>query len=170
GTRAFVAGEETFAHSLAVAERGQVIAAVVLLPAMARLYSASATEPAQCNGVLIHTSQPTDLAQASVLTAKASLDPGHWPRGVPTFHRSFRASLAYRLCLVAEGRHDAMLTLRDSWEWDIAAGALIATRAGARVTDKTGLPLSFNAARPLANGVIVASTDLHAQISGHLKA
>lgn len=168
GTRAFIAGEETFAHSLAVAERGQVIAAVVFLPAMARLYSASVTEPAQCNGVLIHASTKTDLAEASVLTAKASLDPSHWPRGLPVFHRSFRASLAYRLCLVAEGRHDAMLTLRDSWEWDIAAGALIASRAGARVTDKTGHPLAFNAARPLANGVIAASSALHAEILGQL--
>jgi myo-inositol-1(or 4)-monophosphatase len=30
--------------------------------------------------------------------------------------RSFRASLAYRLGLVAEGRVDGMLTLHDSWE------------------------------------------------------
>lgn len=168
GTRAFIAGEETFAHSLAVAEGGRIIAAVVFLPAMDRLYSASLTVPAQCNGVLIRTSTPEGLSSATVLTAKASLDPTHWPRGLPGFHRSFRASLAYRLCLVAEGRHDAMLTFRDSWEWDIAAGSLIAARAGATVTDKLGLPLGFNAARPLANGVVAAPPLLHREILTHL--
>lgn len=168
GTRAFIAGEETFAHSLAVAEKGRVIAAVVFLPAMDRLYSASLTEPAQCNRVLIRTGTTPDLESASVLTTKAALDPAHWPRGVPKFQRNFRASLAYRLCLVAEGRHDAMLTFRESWEWDIAAGSLIAARAGASVTDKEGLPLGFNATRPLANGVIAAAPALHSQIMDHL--
>jgi len=168
GTRSFIAGEETFAHSLALAERGQVIAAVVFLPALARLYSASVTGPAQCNGVLIHTSPVSDLAKANVLTTKASLDPAHWPNGLPVFQRSFRASLAYRLCLVAEGRHDAMLTFRDSWEWDIAAGSLIAARAGATVTDKSGCPLAFNAPRPQVAGVIVAPQALHTDILAHL--
>jgi voltage-gated potassium channel Kch len=36
GTRAFMAGEDTFAHSLAVAEHGRVTAAVVYLPALWR--------------------------------------------------------------------------------------------------------------------------------------
>ena len=43
GTRAFVAGEESFAHSLAVAHQGRVTAAVVYLPALDRIYTASET-------------------------------------------------------------------------------------------------------------------------------
>jgi myo-inositol-1(or 4)-monophosphatase len=87
--------------------------------------------------------------------------PELWPGGVPEVKRSFRASLAYRLCLVAEGRFDGMLTLRDAWEWDIAAGALICERAGAMVTDRLGAPLLFNAAPPQAAGVVVAAPGLH---------
>ncbi|TAG15735.1 MAG: 3'(2'),5'-bisphosphate nucleotidase CysQ, partial [Rhodobacterales bacterium] len=41
GTRAFVAGEETFAHSLAVAHQGKVTAGVVFLPALDKIYTAS---------------------------------------------------------------------------------------------------------------------------------
>ena len=63
----------------------------------------------------------------------------------PQFQRSFRASLAYRLCLVADGSFDGMITFMDAWEWDIAAGSLIAARAGAKVSDKYGLSLDFNA-------------------------
>ncbi len=101
---------------------------------------------------------------ARLLTTAQALQPQHWPGGVPDLKRSFRASLAYRLCLVAEGRHDGMLTLRDAWEWDIAAGSLIAARAGAAVTDRTGQTLRFNQPNPLAPGVLVAAPGLHAAL------
>ncbi|MFM7446032.1 MAG: inositol monophosphatase family protein, partial [Tabrizicola sp.] len=53
GTRAFLAGEETFAVSLAVAREGRPVAGVVFLPAMDRLYSATAGGAALCNGQVI---------------------------------------------------------------------------------------------------------------------
>ena len=37
-----------------------------------------------------------------------------------------------------------MVTLRAAYEWDIAAGSLIATEAGAAVTDGDGAALVFN--------------------------
>ena len=61
-----------------------------------------------------------------------------------------------------------MLTLRPSWEWDIAAGALIAQRAGARVSDRHGQDLQFNATDPRSAGVIAASPDLHADLIARL--
>lgn len=161
GTRAFLAGEESFSVSLAVAEAGQVVAGVVFLPAKNRLYTATAQGPALCDGVEISCSDRAELAGADVLTSRASLLPEHWPQGVPDLKRSFRASLAYRLCLVAEGRFDAMLTLRDTWEWDIAAGALIAARAGCGVSDRLGAPLRFNAVVPQAKGAVVAGPVVH---------
>lgn len=168
GTRAFLAGEENFAISLAVAEAGKVTAGVVYLPAKSALYAATVDGPAARNGMPIATGGRTDLAGADVLTTRAALAPEHWPRGVPDLKRSFRASLAYRLCRAAEGRHDAMLTLRDAWEWDIAAGSLIAERAGCRVTDRTGAELRFNAADPRAPGTIAANPGLHRQIMAAL--
>ena len=53
GTRAFVAGEETWAHSLAVAHKGRVTAGVVYLPAMDRIYVASETSPPMKDGEVI---------------------------------------------------------------------------------------------------------------------
>jgi myo-inositol-1(or 4)-monophosphatase len=164
GTRAFLAGEENFAVSLAVATAGRVTAGVVLLPAKGRLYAATASGPATRDGAPISTSSRAMLAGADVLTTRAALAPEHWPKGVPDLKRSFRASLAYRLCLAAEGRHDAMLTLREAWEWDIAAGSLIAERAGCRVSDRAGADLRFNAATPRAPGTIAANPALHREI------
>jgi len=109
----------------------------------------------------------TALGEATVLTARKQLDPQHWPGGVPPMQRHFRSSLAWRLCLVAEGRFDAMLTFRETFEWDVAAGALIAAEAGAAVTDAQGLAFRFNAPSGLQRGVIAAPAALHARIMAH---
>ena len=168
GTRAFMAGEETFAHSLAIVENGTVIAGVVYLPALDRLYTATATGPALKDGEAIHASTHATVEGATLLTTPPNLAPQHWPGGVPAIKRSFRTSLAYRLCLVAEGRHDGMLTLRDAWEWDIAAGALIAHRAGAVVTDRHNQPLIFNTQDAKRPGVLAAAPGLHAALMSRL--
>ena len=168
GTRAFMAGEETFAHSLAIAENGAVIAGVVYLPALDRLYTAAVNSPALKDGTPISASTQTQIEGATLLTTPPNLAPEHWPGGVPAVKRSFRTSLAYRLCLVAEGRHDGMLTLRDAWEWDIAAGALIAQRAGATVTDRHNHPLIFNTEHAKRPGVLAAAPGLHAGLMARL--
>ena len=157
GTRAFVAGEETWAHSLAVVHQGKVTAGGVYLPAIDRIYTASLTAPA------MKVSGRDRLVGANILTTKANMLPEKWPGGVPDIIRSFRASLAYRMCLAAEGRFDGMLTLRDAWEWDIAAGSLIAERAGAVVTDQTGAALRFNGPGAQANGVLALPPGPHAE-------
>jgi myo-inositol-1(or 4)-monophosphatase len=163
GTRAFIAGEETFAHSLALARNGKVVAGVVFLPALDRIYIASATSEALRDGLPIAASGRDRLEGAHVLTTKANLAPEKWPGGVPEIERHFRASLAYRLCLAAEGRFDGMLTLRDAWEWDIAAGSLIAEKAGAVVTDRQGKALRFNTETALAAGVLALPPAPHAE-------
>lgn len=169
GTRAFLEGAESFAHALAVAEDGQVVAAVVHLPAMGLTYAATATGEATLNGKSIRASDATAAEGATVLAAKAALLPEHWRGGtVPGFQRVFRASLAWRLCLVAEAKFDAMMTLRPTWEWDAAAGSLIAARAGARVTDRKGQPLRFNAADPRADGLIAGAAGVHEDVLGRL--
>ena len=46
-----------------------------------------------------------------------------------------RNSIAYRMCLVAAGAFDAAVALCAKYDWDVAAGALIAAEAGASATD-----------------------------------
>ncbi|WP_413872969.1 3'(2'),5'-bisphosphate nucleotidase CysQ [Albidovulum sp.] len=161
GTRAFIEGDVSFAHSLAVAEAGRIIAAVVYLPAKDALYAATETGEATLNGRPIRISDRIEAASATLLASRPNLQPEHWKAGAPPpFRREFRASLAWRLCLVAEGRFDAMLSLRPTWEWDIAAGDLIARQAGARVTDRMGHAITYNAAEPRAQGIIAAPESL----------
>jgi myo-inositol-1(or 4)-monophosphatase len=169
GTRAFIAGEETFAHSLALTRNGKVVAGVVFLPALDRIYVASETSPPLKDGQPISASKRERLEGSQVLTTKANLASEKWPGGVPEIERHFRASLAYRLCLAAEGRFDGMLTLRDAWEWDIAAGSLIAEKAGSVVTDRHGKALGFNTPAALADGVVALPPAPHSDAVRRLR-
>jgi len=156
GTRAFIEGSSNWAHSVAVVENGQPIAAVVYLPISDLLYTAEAGKGAHLNGAPIRASD-RDLGHgATVLSNKASFADQNWATGVPPdgLERHFRSSLAYRLSLVAQGRFDAMMTLRPTWEWDIAAGQLIVTESGGSVTDPTGNPLCLNNEHPQVPGVV----------------
>ncbi|SMY08318.1 inositol monophosphatase family protein [Flavimaricola marinus] len=166
GTRSFIAGTKDWAHSLAIARDGVVVAAVVFLPCHKALYAAEIGGGATLNGRRIQVSSVSDMGSAKVLTAKPTMESQHWATGqVPPFQRKFRSSLAWRMCLVAEGAFDGMVTLRPTWEWDIAGGALILSEAGGTVTDRTGQPLQFNNVMPQTNGVVAAPTDLHRQIA-----
>jgi len=170
GTRAFVAGEKTWAHSLAVAEAGVVTAGVVFLPAVNRLYAAARGEGATLQDAPIAASARTEAKGAQVLANKANFEPGHWTIPPDDLQRSFRPSLAYRLALVGEGRFDAMLTLRDAWEWDIAAGAVIIAEAGGIVTDRTGAAIRFNDPGARAPGVLAAAPGIHGALLARLAA
>lgn len=165
GTRSFVEGSEAWAVSLAVVQDGRPLAGVVHLPAMGLTYAAEAGGPATKNGAVIAVREPKGLPQ--VLTNRQGLEPAHWPRGMPAMKRQFRASLAWRFCLVAEGAFDGLMSMRETWEWDTAAGALIAERAGCVVSDPDGAPLAFNQARPMGPGLLVAPPGLHAEWMRH---
>lgn len=169
GTRSFIEGSGTWAHSIAVVEGGVPTAAVVYLPARDLLYAAAAGQGATRNGAAIRATPRQELAGASVLAAKPGYQPQHWRDGaVPEVARVYRPSLAYRLSIVAEGRFDAMFTLRPTWEWDVAAGDLILREAGAATSDRAGRPLRFNNPHPQVEGVVAANPALHAQITGAL--
>jgi myo-inositol-1(or 4)-monophosphatase len=168
GTRAFIAGQATFAHALAVVERGVVVAGIVHMPAKERSFEATLGGGATQDGAKMTASGRTELEGAAALAARPQLDPDRWPGGPPPVERHFRSSLAYRLCLVGSGRFDAMITLRDAWEWDVAAGDLIAREAGAVVTDRRNAPGRYNAPDPRLPGIIAAAPGLHGQIMARL--
>ncbi|MEI4471838.1 3'(2'),5'-bisphosphate nucleotidase CysQ [Frigidibacter sp. MR17.24] len=169
GTRAFIAGEEGFCHALAVAERGRITAAAIYLPVRDELFTATEDGPALLNGAPIRVTGAAAPEGAHALAVRQTFDPAHWQGGrVPALTRGFRAALAWRLCLLAEGRTDAVLSLRRIWEWDLAAGDLIVTRAGGRVTDAAGARVTYNTPGRRAPGLVAAAPLLHARLAGDL--
>jgi len=144
---------------LAIVERGEVVAAVVHVPMKGLSYAATLGGGAQCNGAALKVSGQDEMAGATVLTRKPDLKPEHWlaPHGMK---HHFRPSLAYRLCLVAQGRFDAMLTVRPAWEWDVAAGDLIIREAGGAVTTTAGAPTRYNNPHPQLAGMVAGPAKL----------
>ena len=169
GTRAFINGSKDWAHALAVVENGITIAAAVHLPMHGMMFAAAMGEGATLNGRPISVTS-AHMTAATILAAKPNYDPRFWKNGAaPEAKRAFRSSLAYRLCLVAQGAFDGMLTLRPSWEWDIAAGALIVQEAGGTVTDQAAAPLRFNNPHPQVPGVVASGPDLHRALTARLE-
>lgn len=164
GTRAFIEGNSTWAHSLAICENGQITHAVVNLPMLDRMFVAEIGKGATLNGTPISVSDQSDLSGATLLAAKPNLKPEFWAGDVPAFDWHFRSSLAYRLSLIGQGRFDTMLTLRKTWEWDVAAGTLIVTEAGGVVTTRTGAKPVFNNAEPALDCIVAAGPMLHPKI------
>ena len=157
GTRAFIDGSRDFSHALAVVENGMPIVAAIFVPMKNRLYLAASGQGATLNGVAIRMSGRAGLDDATVLGSKHNFHDTHWTGGRPPVLQRFVSSLAYRMALVAEGQYDAMIALRPTWEWDIAAGGLIVTEGGGRVTDRRGLPLRFNNPHPQLDGIVAGT-------------
>ncbi|MFS4439483.1 3'(2'),5'-bisphosphate nucleotidase CysQ [Paracoccaceae bacterium GXU_MW_L88] len=168
GTRAFLEQQPHFSHSIAIAKGAEIVAAVVHLPELGLTYRARKGGGAFLNGRRLGGPHPADLKNARILSNAQSLKDDHWRGGAPPVKRHFRPSLAYRLCLVADGSFDGMISMRPTWEWDIAAGTLIAGEAGVTVTDRTGAPPRFNQPDPRSNAVIAAPAPLHAALMDRL--
>ncbi|KIC49915.1 3'(2'),5'-bisphosphate nucleotidase CysQ [Tateyamaria sp. ANG-S1] len=168
GTRSFVEGGRTWAISIGVAHQGIVTAAAIYLPLRDKLYAAGTGLGATLNGAPLLATRGAMTPGSKVLAARPTFDSKHWRDTAPSVERHYRPSLAYRLSLVGEGKFDGMLTLRPTWEWDIAAGSLIVAEAGGTITDRTGAPLRFNNAHPALNGVVAGGPGLHRALVGEL--
>ena len=168
GTRAFIEGTPHWAHSLAIARSGHIQSAAVYMPMIDLMFTATIGGGAYLNGLPITVSARIETQGANILSSNVNFREEFWPGGFPDLKRSFRSSLAYRLCLVANGEFDGMLTLRPTWEWDVAAGCLIVSEAGGLATDRTGVDAVFNSVGGQLNGIVASNSDIHFGLMGGL--
>jgi myo-inositol-1(or 4)-monophosphatase len=144
GTTNYLYGHAGFAISIAAEIDGEIAIGVVHDPLHAEVFTAIRGEGAFRNGLPIHASAETKLSHALVATG-FSYEPDRRQRqaavlgkiigSVRDIRRMGAASVD--LCSVACGRVDAYYE-RGLQPWDHAAGALIATEAGALVGNLTG--------------------------------
>jgi len=164
GTRDYLRGRPGWAVSIALVEGGRPVIGVLDAPARGEQWRASAGHGATRNGRPIHVSGRTDIRGARV---PADVLPRSESDLVPVFKPN---SIALRIAMVAAGEADLLATLRWGYEWDIAAAALIAQEAGARVTDALGRPLRYNSTRGEAFGVLATTPGIHAAAVERLRA
>ncbi len=136
GTVNYLFGIPQFAVSVACEDASGALAGVVLDPNRGECFTATREGPAQLSGAPIAASERGDLATAMVATGfgydaavrerQAEILAHVLPR-VRDIRRAGAAALD--LCWCACGRYDAYYE-RGLHDWDLAAGGLIAQRAG----------------------------------------
>jgi myo-inositol-1(or 4)-monophosphatase len=139
GTVNFLYGLPQYAVSIAAEVDGEVVAGAVLNAATGVEYTATPGDP-RCDGRPIAVGAPTPLDQRLVITgfsyevAKRTVQAQAVARLLPVVRDVRRlGSSALDLCYVADGKADAYVE-EGVHPWDYAAGAFIATQAGARTT------------------------------------
>jgi len=162
GTTNFARGTPIFCSSLALEIGGVAQVAAIYEPMRQELFTAEHGRGAFLNDQPIHVSSATRLLD-SLLVTGFPYDVQDRVDEILKLFGAFLAraravrrlgSAAIDLCYVAAGRMDGF------WEgdlkpWDIAAGALIVTEAGGRVTDLRGGPFDSRRGDTLAtNGLI----------------
>ncbi|MGH3909485.1 MAG: inositol monophosphatase family protein, partial [Pseudonocardiaceae bacterium] len=139
GTVNYLYGLPWYAVSVAAQRNGESVAAAVAQPADGRLWSAARGAGADCNGVAVRVSEARQL-ELSLIGTGFSYRPERRARQaamaaclLPRVRDVRRAgSAALDLCSVASGWLDGFAE-HGLHRWDWAAGALIATEAGAVV-------------------------------------
>ena len=165
GTIGFLKGRPHFTIVAAVVVEGRPVSAAIYNPISEEMYEASFGGGATLNGETIHVSNQDTLENATILAPLVTFEAADWRSPWPASLRSeTRASIAYRLALVAAGKFDAMISLSAKHDWDLAAGDLVVNEAGGRVTAPDGGILTYNHAQPLQRGILSAGPLLHARL------
>ncbi|HZJ07459.1 MAG TPA: inositol monophosphatase family protein [Nocardioidaceae bacterium] len=145
GTVNFLYGIPQYSVSIAASTQGEVVAGVVLNVETGECYAATLGGGATCNDIPLRVREVVPMAQRLVVTGFS------YVAGVRVRQAGAVASLLGRvrdirrlgsaaldLCFVAAARADAYVE-EGLNPWDMAAGGLIATEAGARLETRPGI-------------------------------
>ena len=161
GTIAYMKRQPWWCVPIAVIENGRPVAAVIHAPTLNETFEATLGGGARLNGQAITASDATELDDASFLADARLMEGPQWDEPWPAIRFEKRNALAYRMALVAAGAFDAAIALTPKWDWDVAAGCLIAEEAGAMVSDHHGRPWRFNRSAPRQASLVCAAPALH---------
>lgn len=164
GTLSFIKRKHEFTICACVVDNGVPIAAVIYNPMTEEMFVAAQGRGATLNDAPIEVSARAELPGCRILVARDVIEHPAWPQPWPAMDVGKRASIAYRMALVANGTYDAMMALSSKYEWDTAAGALIVQEAGGLATTHTGAALPYNQPTPTHRSLVCAGPALHAAI------
>ena len=163
GTTNFYFDLPMWAVSIGAADEHGPLAGAVYVPALGEMFSGARTEGATVNGTPISVRDNNDIADALVCTgysyriserevhAKRVADIVMKVRDIRRF-----GAAAVDLCFVASGRLDAYFE-EHLHSWDLVAGQVIATEAGAIFSDYVGNPVT-------PSQVLAASPGVHSDL------
>ena len=171
GTANYVHRLQTYAVSIALQQRNELVLGVVYDPVSEECFTARRGEGALLNGLPLKTSACRRLDQAMIAVSFSSnVERGsiEITRFVEALHscRSVRrlGSAALNLSYLAAGRLDAYWAT-SVHAWDVAAGFLLVEEAGGKITTIDGKMVDIESPQFLAT----ANTELHELMLGVLQ-
>jgi myo-inositol-1(or 4)-monophosphatase len=172
GTTNFLHAIPHFAINIALERDGGIVAGLTYNPVTHDMFWAERGRGAFMNDRRLRVAARTRLEEAVFGTGIPFLGHGQHGRFLKELHqvsqrvagvRRFGAA-ALDLCWVAAGRLDGFWE-RDLSAWDIAAGLIMVTEAGGRVTDAEGGDAALT-----KGSVCAANSELHGQLLERLRA
>jgi myo-inositol-1(or 4)-monophosphatase len=170
GTTNFVHRFPMFCVTIAAEVKGEIVAAVTYHPILDEVYTAIKGKGAYLNGSPIHVSKSKKLKDALLSTGFTYQKYSALSHEMSSFEKVSRVAravrrpgsaaldLAYTACGVFDGFWERHLS-----PWDVAAGSLLVSEAGGKVSDFNGKKFSQHGVEVLAsNGT------LHRQIMAKL--
>jgi len=149
GTHNFIRGNTMYGVSIGLAYKGVPAAGVIYLPASDEMYTAEKGSGAFKNGRRISVSTYDSMDECTLLfdsgfhtkqrermSALANLAPRF-------FNVRMLGASSRNLTFLAEGKADALVEF-DELPWDFAAGSVIITEAGGKMTGFGGKPVTLD--------------------------
>lgn len=162
GTRSLLKGLPEAAVSVALWRDGELVWGCVHNPFSGDVFTAWRGHGALRGGRPVRVSEERDPSRARLVVSVHEHEHGmleplrdRRPAVRPV------GSIAWKMALVAAGEAEATLTAHVRHEWDVAAGTLLVTEAGGRVTDAAGSDLSFNRPDTSVKGLVVSNGLVH---------
>jgi myo-inositol-1(or 4)-monophosphatase len=168
GTRAYLAGQDDWTISVALAARGRPTLGAIFAPVSQEMFLAVAGRGASRNGAPIATSSGSDVVGAKIVGPKrhinwlASLNANAIP--MPRI-----GSIALRLARVAQGVLDVAFAGGNSHDWDLAAADLLVHEAGGALTTTAGEALTYNGSELVHGALLAAGQERHAALIGLIR-
>lgn len=157
GTKAFIDGTIDFVVSVAVIENGYPVVAVIYNPIKNEMFEATLGGGSKLNNVIIKATDKLSVKDIKMIGYSRKFKKLKWPQ-----MKCFTVnSMAYRIALVASGKADATVAFTPKSDWDIAAAQLIATEAGAYISNINGKVPTYANSSTSGLGIICAGKNLH---------
>jgi len=145
GTTNYAHGYRLFCTSIALEFKGEIVLGAVYEPNRDEMFLGEKGSGATLNGETIQASSVTELERAMLATGFAYNVREAKNNNLDHFQNFIMQAQAIRrdgvaavdLCYVASGRYDGFWEL-NLFPWDVAAGLVILTEAGGKVTDFKG--------------------------------
>lgn len=168
GSGNYANGNPNYAVSIALVRDEEPVVGVVYAPETDELFSAIKGGDAYRDGKRISTTDRDQLNESVFMS-------GYDPDGTFLSHfynvtRGVRrlGSVSLHLCYLASGSCDATWEF-DTYPWDTAAGVVIASEAGARLTTSSGEPYTIYGGTRERNELLGSNGPLHESILAHLR-